>query len=195
VQSKRCKSAHFLRLVGNGDVAVAPAPAGNSFDLEADRVESLNGPNPYSDFLRKHGHRPDRDQATTVGRLMGGRVRASDGKMYPELSRHEMTAIRAIKQRRREWSKKMDHVQRTLAAIDALSQNQHEPGAVLSYIGVFGQPNIREKLEIALDWLKRLSEESIRHDKSCSRLKDPGQNFGNDQDVAECWPDNLTNSI
>lgn len=74
---------------------------------EADRLEFSIGGNPYSTFLRKHRARPDPDQATTIGRLLGGRVRASDGKMYPILTKGEKYAIAAIKKRQRAFAKGM----------------------------------------------------------------------------------------
>lgn len=51
--------------------------------VEAEGIEANYGPNPYSDFLRRHGRRPDPATASAMGRQLCGRVRASDGKMYP----------------------------------------------------------------------------------------------------------------
>jgi hypothetical protein len=100
VQSKTRGSAHFLRLVGSDGVVAAPKQVDNDLSFEADRIAALNGSNPYSDFLREHGHRPDRGQAATIGRLMGARVRASDGSMQPVLTAGERAAIRSIRKER-----------------------------------------------------------------------------------------------
>ena len=123
MQSKRRGSAHFLRLVDDDQDAVSPKPVEDDLKLEADRIAALNGSNPYSDFLRKHGHRPDRGQAAAIGRLMGARVRASDGSMQPILTAGEREAIRSVRKERREWSQKLDHVHRTITAITALAEN------------------------------------------------------------------------
>ena len=50
---------------------------------EAVTLTASHGVNPYSDFILRHGCRPDRDQAGTIGRLMGIQVRASDGTLQP----------------------------------------------------------------------------------------------------------------
>jgi hypothetical protein len=163
VQSKN-HVAHFLRVVDIDPEASTPCPLGDQVIQEAEKIEALNGPNIYSDFLRNHGRRPDTAQAAAIGRLMGARVRASDGTMQPALSRGERDAIRSIKKRRREWSRQVDHVQRTVAAIEALSKNHHEPEAVIGYgASVFDDPEIRKKLSSALEWLKRFAQESQRH--------------------------------
>lgn len=87
------KSAHALRQ--------------DNCDLlgEAERLESAIGCNPYSTFLRKHRFRPSADQASTIGRLLGGRVRASDGKMYPVLTKGEKEAIAGIRERQKTFAK------------------------------------------------------------------------------------------
>lgn len=51
--------------------------------VEAAGIEATYGPNAYSDYLVRHGCRPDPDTAATMGAFMGGRVRANDGRIYP----------------------------------------------------------------------------------------------------------------
>ena len=51
--------------------------------IEAGGLEAEHGPNPYSQYLRQKGRRPDRATATAIGLLLGGRVRADDGSMQP----------------------------------------------------------------------------------------------------------------
>jgi hypothetical protein len=55
--------------------------------VEAEGIEATYGPNAYSDFLRRHGRRPDPETAAVIGRLFGGRVKADDGTMQPRASR------------------------------------------------------------------------------------------------------------
>jgi uncharacterized protein YllA (UPF0747 family) len=91
--------------------------------------------------------------------------------MQPVLTAGERAAIRSIRKERREWSKQFDHIQRTVTAITALSENRHEPSSVLDYGShVFSEPDIRERLDFALTWLKRFAEDLSRHE---SRPKDP----------------------
>lgn len=51
--------------------------------IEAGAIEATYGPNAYSHYLRKYGKRPTRAEADTIGRLIGGRVRADDGTLRP----------------------------------------------------------------------------------------------------------------
>lgn len=55
----------------------------SQFNAEAAAFDVWHGPNLYSDFLRKHARRPDPAEATTIGILMGTRVRAANGRKYP----------------------------------------------------------------------------------------------------------------
>jgi hypothetical protein len=169
VESKRLGSGHFLRLVENDQ---EPKHGGGDLALEADRIEARIGTNPYSSFLRKHGHRPERNQAATIGRIMGGRVRASDGSMQPILTRGERDAIKAIKSRRREWSQKIDSVYRTVAAIDSIAKNELDP-ATIAVCGKneFSNAETREKLAMAIRWLTRLSQEIIANEETGSRTQ------------------------
>jgi hypothetical protein len=167
VQQKK-QSAHFLRLVENRTETTHEHGGGDPV-LEADKIEARIGPNPYSTFLRKHGHRPERNQAAAIGRLMGGRVRASDGSMQPILTRSERDAIKAIKSRRREWSQKIDGVYRTVAAIDALAKNELDPATIAIYgKHEFSNDETREKLATAIRWLTRLSQEIVSNEETSS---------------------------
>jgi hypothetical protein len=49
----------------------------------AEAIEATYGPNPYSDYLRRHGRLPDPVTAAGIGRYLGGRVKADDGSMQP----------------------------------------------------------------------------------------------------------------
>lgn len=60
--------------------------------VAAEAVEATYGPNLYSDYLRRHGRRPDPGTAATIGRLFGGRVRADDGSLYPRPPRVRASA-------------------------------------------------------------------------------------------------------
>jgi hypothetical protein len=171
VQLRKTSNRQFLRLVGDevGNAALESSDSGLSADLE--KIEALNGANLYSEFIKRHGHRPSREQASAIGRIMGARVRASDGTMQPGLTKGERAALASIKKRRKEWAKQVEHIRRTVVAISALSQNQDDPSAVMHYgVDVFSNPNLREQLDSALTWLIRFAEESHRNEKgSCAK--------------------------
>src|ERR1700730_13973473 len=68
-----------------------------SLRAEAEVINAWYGQNAYSDFLTKHGRRPDPKEATAIGRLIGARVKATDGRMYPAQSAAERKAGRAAR--------------------------------------------------------------------------------------------------
>lgn len=51
--------------------------------VAAEGIEAAYGPNAYVDYLRKHHRYPSPEEAAAIGKLLGGRVRASDGSMQP----------------------------------------------------------------------------------------------------------------
>jgi len=153
VQQPRRNKPNLSLVADDVDVSVSHLPS-DVLLSEADEIEALNGPNPYSDYLRKHLARPARNQAAAIGRIMGARVRAADGTMQPRLTAGEQAAVRSIKKRRREWARQLSHVQRTMTAIAALSENKDDPSAVVSYGNdVFSDPAVRARVEFALCWL------------------------------------------
>ena len=164
------KNSNFW-LVNSSQSAPAPQIANDNFLAEADDFEAIAGPNPYSNFLRKHARRPDRAQAAAIGRLMGGRVRASDGTLQPILTKGERAALSDIKRRRREWAQRFDHIQRTAAAVAALTLNRDDPSTVFEYGAErFLTPEFRETLESAVLWLNAFAQQVIRHEKdSCAK--------------------------
>jgi hypothetical protein len=55
--------------------------------MEAQYWERRHGRDAYSAFLLKHGERPSPTQAEVIGKVVGRRVKASDGLRYPKLHR------------------------------------------------------------------------------------------------------------
>ncbi len=65
----------------------APPPAeAHPVRLEAQHWEHQYGRDAYSAFLLKHGRRPDPGQAEVLGKVVGRRVKASDGLRYPKIN-------------------------------------------------------------------------------------------------------------
>lgn len=127
---------------------------------EAVALTASHGINPYSDFLSRYCCRPDRDQAATIGRLMGIQVRASDGTLQPRLTRAERTAASA-KRRTLTEDEYVDQILRLRCALANLAQNQGDPAVVIRYIDpLFGDASvIREHLAHAVQWINRFAEE------------------------------------
>jgi hypothetical protein len=67
--------------------AVIDFDAAHELRIEIEAIEAVHGPNPYSDYLRRHGCRPDAPTAATIGRFLGGQVKAADGSMQPRTAR------------------------------------------------------------------------------------------------------------
>lgn len=77
--------------------------------VEAEGIEATYGPNAYVDYLRKHHHRPAPDEAAAIGKLMGGRVRADDGKLHPPLTK-KFKAERRARQEAFDRQRELDAV-------------------------------------------------------------------------------------
>ena len=127
---------------------------------EAKAIEAHYGKNPYSDYLFRYGKRPSVNEAATIGRLLGGRVAASDGSLQPPLTKVDRKVLAAIKARRREASRRYDHILRLRDAIAALSQNEDDPADVIACGSVLLEcPEISRQLDLALCCLNRFATE------------------------------------
>lgn len=84
---------------------------------EASALIEAYGPNAYSDYLLKHGCRPDRKVAATIGRLIGVRVKAVDGTMQPPRTKADKLA-------RADLHRKWGHIARLRSALAQLAQNE-----------------------------------------------------------------------
>jgi hypothetical protein len=127
---------------------------------EAVTLTASHGINPYSDFILAHCRRPDRDQAATIGRLMGIQVRASDGTLQPRRAKVERNR-RDAKRREQTQDDYVDQILRLRCALANLAQNEGDPAAVIRYIDpLFGDASvIREHLAHAVQWINRFAEE------------------------------------
>jgi hypothetical protein len=128
---------------------------------EAEALCATLGQNPYSDFLLKYGRRPDPGQASIIGKLIGVRVRASDGTLQPLPTKAERAAERRAKIRRQTENDYIEQVLRLRSALAHLSKNQGDPAEIIAYIDpLFGDDSmIREHLAHAIHWISRFAEE------------------------------------
>jgi hypothetical protein len=118
---------------------------------EAAMLAEAYGPNAYSDYLIKHGCRPDRKVAATIGHLIGVRVKAADGTMQPP-------RVKAGKLARAELHRKWDHVARLRSALAQLAQNEDSPESIIYSIVSADRAEIGANLEKSLKWLIRFAD-------------------------------------
>jgi hypothetical protein len=132
---------------------------------EVAAIEAWYGRNAYSAFLAKHGCRPDPDQATTIGRLIGARVKAADGRLYPTPSAGERKALRKARQEASGAVKDALEVVRLRKAIAGLAANTRDPADLIKGLcPEVDEPDIREQLQDAIGWLSRFAEEWQRRE-------------------------------
>lgn len=84
---------------------------------EADTIAAFYGESPYTRFLREHGRRPDPAEAAGMGLIMGARLKATDGKMYPPLTDIQRALRQEQRQRRRSDREAADRVAGSRAMI------------------------------------------------------------------------------
>jgi hypothetical protein len=132
---------------------VQPDQLANRRQLSAEsaRLVEAYGPNAYSDYLIKHGCRPGRKVAATIGRLIGVRVKAADGTMQPPRTKAEQLA-------KADLHRKWDHIARLRSALAQLAQNEDSPESIIHSIVSADRAEIGANLEKSLAWLIRLAE-------------------------------------
>jgi hypothetical protein len=141
--------------------AAARLRSERELQIEAKVLQESCGPNPYSDFLLKNGQRPSRKEAKTIGRLMGVRVRASDGTLQPQPTKVESSVARRARDCQQTEDDYVDQILRLRSALAKLSQNRGDPAVVIRYMDpLFGDDSvIREQIAHAVRWINRFAEE------------------------------------
>jgi hypothetical protein len=139
-------------------MVVQPDQLANRRQLSAEAAALVEayGPNAYSDYLIKHGCRPERKVAATIGRLVGARVKAADGSMQPPRTRTEQLA-------RAQLHRKWDHIARLRNALAQLAQNEDPPESIIHSIISADRAEIGANLEKSLAWLIRLADHWHSH--------------------------------
>jgi hypothetical protein len=128
------------------------AKASRQLSADAAAFTEAYGPNAYSDYLLKHGCRPGRKVAATIGRLIGMRVKAADGTMQPPRTKAEQSARADL---RRKW----DHIARLRSALAQLAQNEDSPASIVECIVSADRAEIGANLEKSLAWLRRFADQ------------------------------------
>jgi hypothetical protein len=145
----------------NFEQSAARIRSARELRTEADTLAASHGVNPYSDFILRHGCRPDRDQASMIGRLMGIQVRASDGTLQPRRAKKVRNSAQGTIPREQTEHECLEQILRLRSALVSLAQNQGDPAVVIRYIDpLFGDASvIREHLAHAVRWINRFAEE------------------------------------
>lgn len=149
--------------------AVAPlARVRRDLRAEAAALIEAQGQNLYSSFLIRHGRRPERREAVAIGRLMGQRVRASDGSLQPLPSKAAKAAAGRAKSQRQKEEAYLDQIVRLRCALANLFANQDDPADVIPYIDPLFDDSalIGEQLAHAVDWINRFAKEWGREQES-----------------------------
>lgn len=127
--------------------------------IEGRTIEATYGPNAYSDYLRRHGRRPDRETAAAIGRLLGGQVKASDDTMQPSLSGKDRKALNEIRTRRRMAARRYQQLINLQNAIALLAEIDDDPATLVgSGSCVLDTPAVVAQIDFALSYLKRFAE-------------------------------------
>lgn len=127
--------------------------------VEADAIEAWYGPNAYSRYLREHNRRPDPATAASIGRFLGGRVKAADGSMQPPLSNADRASLKDVKARRKAFALRFQRIARLRAAIAALAENDSDPASLFGdEICLLDTPDMVAQLENAVLFLNRFAE-------------------------------------
>ena len=140
------------------DDAVAHLDAVSALKADARDFAARNGPNAYSDFVLKHGRRPDAGHAATLGRLINKQVRASDGSLQPRLSveqRKERKTLRAKQKNRDALAHQMLMLTSAICNLADLTATPDQLIAGLS--PTFDKPVIAEKMQQAIESLQRFA--------------------------------------
>jgi hypothetical protein len=131
---------------------------------EARDFEARNGKNLYSDFILKHGRRPDPDHAATLGELINIQVKASDGSLQPKLTRADRAARKKRRDEQELQRRPSRDARQVWCSLRDLGEIQTSPADLACIL--LDRPDskgIRERLQHALEYLERVAE-GMRHE-------------------------------
>ncbi|HWA04597.1 MAG TPA: hypothetical protein VG819_13840 [Rhizomicrobium sp.] len=151
--------------------------AARELRVEADTLEAQHGPNPYSDFLRKHGRLPDPKTAATIGRILGGRVQANDGSLQPPETANDRAAAKQKRAQQRAYAKRCEQVARLRAAIATLASLEASSDSILLFGEIaVGDPAMVAKVDDALRCLHRFAGQCHGQSQKPSAQKQGARN-------------------
>jgi hypothetical protein len=143
----------------NSNETILDFQTARNLRIEVETLVSLYGPSAYSQYLQKHGSRPDPETAAAIGRLIGGRVRADDGSMQPPLSAADRRLLKEIRARRKAAARRYEQLIQLQNAIAALAEINDDPATLIGDGScVLNAPAVVAQLDPALSYLKRFAE-------------------------------------
>lgn len=117
------------------------------------------GSNAYTDFVLKHGKRPDRQTAADIGKLLGRQVKADDGSMQPPKSKAQKDADSVQRSADKAKSVLGGECARVALAVANLGANGLDPAQVAQSIDRWQRPTIVDNLDRAVEWLNGFAKE------------------------------------
>jgi hypothetical protein len=130
---------------------------------EAAAFAEENGADAYTDFILKHGFRPERSQAAAIGKLIGRRVRAADGSLQPSKSKAERAATKKTRQIEKDEERIDADLNRAVDAIALLAQNECDPIALIHRMSTMEEEEITANIEKAVEWIQRFTNHWRHH--------------------------------
>jgi hypothetical protein len=125
---------------------------------EAEYDAERNGETQYTNYLKLYGRYPSPQQTTAMAVLLGTRLKADDGKLYPMPTAAERRARRIAQQERRESLRFFEQEANVDASVRYLARNDIDPATIAErFDDPFMNPGMDRDLEKALDWLQRFA--------------------------------------
>lgn len=153
---------HMAPIIAFGQAA-ADVRTARALRTQASEFAKRHGSNAYTDFILRYGQLPDRHQATSIGKLIGKRVKASDGSMQPRPTKAERDALRRERAIRREETQIDDDLSRACDAISFLAQIDSDPTVLISRASLPEAESITFQLEKSVEWLNRFANQWQRY--------------------------------
>jgi hypothetical protein len=138
-------------------VAISEAVAKRELRAEAVAFAAAHGANAYTHFILKHGRRPSRKQAAAMGRLLGKRVRASDGSMQPSRSKSERKQRSQARQILKDDARIDAELSRLCDALLFLAQNECDPSLLITRATPLEKQEITSNIAKAVESLQRFA--------------------------------------
>lgn len=137
---------------------------------EARDFEARNGKNLYSDFILKHGLRPDPEHAATLGRLINIQVKASDGSLQPKLTKTDRAARKHSRNEQEARRRPIRDANQLWCALRDISEIQTDPDDLSSLLSTRqDSAQIRSRVKRALECLARFADGLVRHEGKGSK--------------------------
>lgn len=130
---------------------------------EARSFEAVNGKNPYSDYILKHGCRPPQAETAGMARMMRMRLKAADGSWHPKRSGNAARR-KAAREAARAEGRKREQLKILVSALRDLAGITEEPEGLLAMGNAEFEQIVGRCLGAAVRYLHRIKDEWQRHE-------------------------------